>query len=81
MNLYLIEAPKDYGGWDTYDSAVVVAMDSDAARMIHPNGEKWNGKCTSSYSWCPEEDVIVTYIGVTDTFKEGSVICASYNAG
>ena len=35
MNIYLITA-KNHGGYDTYDSAVVVAESEDAARVTSP---------------------------------------------
>lgn len=36
MNIYLIIA-KNHGGYDTYDSAVVVAESEDAARVTSPS--------------------------------------------
>ena len=36
MNIYLITA-KNHGGYDTYDSAVVVAESEDAARVTSPS--------------------------------------------
>lgn len=36
MNIYLITA-KNHGGYDTYDSAVVVAESEDAARVTCPS--------------------------------------------
>jgi len=37
MNIYLITANKNHGGYDTYDSAVVVAESEDAARVTSPS--------------------------------------------
>ena len=36
MNIYLITA-KNHGGYDTYDSAVVIAESEDAARVTCPS--------------------------------------------
>jgi len=36
MNIYLITA-KNHGGYDTYNSAVVVAESEDAARVTSPS--------------------------------------------
>jgi len=35
MNIYKIWVDKPLG-WDTYDSAIVVASNEEAARHIHP---------------------------------------------
>ena len=37
MNIYKIWA-DDWLGYDTYDSAIVVAENEEAARHIHPGG-------------------------------------------
>lgn len=81
MKLYLIEQTK-VSGYDTYDSAVVVANSNEEARNIHPSGD--DGKWSESSifpPWCKPEDVIVTCIGVAAEGAERGVICASYNAG
>lgn len=38
MNIYLI-SQNSHTGYDTYDSAVVVAESADAARFLHPGPE------------------------------------------
>ena len=45
LKLYRISQTVNTG-YDTYDSAVVVAESEDAAREIHPDGigAKWDGK-------------------------------------
>ena len=77
-------------GYDTYDSAVVVAESEDAAREIHPDGigAKWDGKkwkserTTGMWTWCAPEDVKVEFVGIPDErFKSGDIVCASFNAG
>lgn len=72
MNLYLIEQHVNRG-YDTYDSAVVVAKDKKSASQISPG---------SSVTWTTPENVIVTLIGkASKNFKENAVICSSFNAG
>lgn len=93
MNIYRIWA-DDWLGYDTYDSAIVVAKDEESARHIHPQGAArgWN-KQTNRYdklwyesdetldNWTMPERVSVRLVGTTDLFPEGTVLCASYNAG
>lgn len=78
MNLYLLEQ-DDVGGYDTYDSAVVVAESEDAARKIHPNG----GVVPSdSDTWTNELGKIqVKLLGKAVAGEEAGVVCASFNAG
>lgn len=77
-------------GYDTYDSAVVVAESEEAARLVHPEGigAKWDGKkwkslhTTGTWTWCAPEDVKVEPVGIADErFHAGDVVCASFNAG
>jgi hypothetical protein len=78
MKLYLL-TQSSVSGWDTYDSAVVVAMTADEAKQIHPSScANW-----SSSSWVNSPDyVTATQIGTANKLqKEGSIICASFNAG
>lgn len=78
MNLYLISAPL--GGYDTYDSAVVVAETAAEARSIHPSGDqkRWTSEMGD---WVTDPaDVTATLIGTTN-FKRKRVILASFNAG
>jgi hypothetical protein len=73
------------GGYDTYDSCVVVADTEEEARMIYPGvwyGEKpWDGKVRKYSDWGAAKDNRVEYIGETDREFPVSVICASFNAG
>ena len=41
LNLYLIKQDIN-SGWDTHDSAVVVAETAEAAILIHPYGDRWD---------------------------------------
>ena len=81
MNLYLISQNVNVG-YDTFDSAVVVAKDENGARKIHPDKDiGWDGSDFYS-SWCNSEDVHVELLGLAkDSLKEGQVICSSFNAG
>ena len=91
MNLYLISQEVD-NGYDTYDSAVVVAENEEEARNIHPNKcyetidgffiyRKTKKPCEWS-GWVLEvKDVKVKLIGkAVDNIVKGVVI-ASFNAG
>ena len=82
-------------GYDTYDSAVVVANSAEEAQKIHPCG---GSSDFSMYdSWVSRPDLVsVIYLGevvgapvndidavgtpVNDTYP-GAIICASFNAG
>lgn len=85
-------------GWDTYDSAIVVAKDEETARYIHPGStseapimgyntethyydKSWYESGVSCLDWTKSENVKVTLVGTTDLYPEGTVLCASYNAG
>ena len=66
----------------------------ETARHIHPQGEVrgWN-KQTNRYdklwyesdehldNWAMPERISVRLVGTTEIFPEGTVLCASYNAG
>jgi hypothetical protein len=72
------------GGYDTYDSAVVIAETEKEARMIHPRGsDYWDGKDEHG-SWCNSSEVEVHYLGelaYENYCKYSSgVVCASFNA-
>jgi len=82
MNIYLIEQDENMG-YDTHDSAVVVAKSVVGARKIHPKGDiypsgRWSG-IFNTWANKPSE-VTVTKIGTTARKWRG-VICASFNAG
>ena len=79
MKLFLLEQNQN-SDYDTYDSCVVVAIDAIDAVQITPNRQGWG----DTYSaWCAyPSDVTWTYIGEASAdLVEGSVICASFNAG
>lgn len=76
MNIYKITTDKD--AWDTYDSLVLCATDYEDARRRATD--------FSSDFDPAQQKIEVFYIGeaaimTKDTFIEGTVICASFNAG
>lgn len=86
MNLYLI-SQDERCGYDTYDSAVVAAVDETSAKMIQPGYTKeelvtlnkvdpWKDN-----AWCSgPEHVLVELIGEARPGTEEGTICASFNA-
>jgi hypothetical protein len=72
-------------GYDTYDSAVVVADSAEEAQKIHPDGA--SGDFSMYDTWVARPDLVtVTYLGeiVGESEKDiypGAIICASFNAG
>ena len=72
-------------GYDTYDSAVVVADSAEEAQKIHPCGG--SGDFSLYDSWVARPDLVtVTYLGeiVGEPERDiypGAIICASFNAG
>ena len=82
--LYLI-SQRVKRGYDTYDSAVVVASSLEEAKMIHPNGDLVNNILEDGNygSWANTADqVSAEYLGVyRGDLGLNSVICASFNAG
>ena len=84
MKIYLISQDvNDY--YDTYDSAVVIAVNEEQARNTYPGDE--DGRDTDFNNrwdidkWAKSpNDVTVEYIGETH-INERLVICSSFNAG
>lgn len=76
MKLWLISQDVN-NNYDTYDSAVVAASDEEAAKKIHPGKhDSWVG------DWASPDNVKVEYLGMAKPgTKDGTVICASFNAG
>lgn len=77
----------DVKGWDTFDSAVVIAPSASVARTVHPKSIWW-GETTyitkeDTNNWTDNPDkVVVEYLGEAHPdFVEIKVVCASYNAG
>lgn len=80
LNLYIISQTvnRDY---DTYDFAIVAAKNEKSARLIHPNGEKWDGSYINNYTWTDSRHVKVKLIGVAKPRTKAGVILSSFNAG
>jgi hypothetical protein len=89
MNIYKIWRDEciDY---DTYDSAIVVAENEKAARLMHPSGIEytWNGNDwvylsthVSGGDWTTPDKVKVELIGYITNSDESKVLLASFNAG
>jgi len=75
--------PTNYTfGYDTFDSAIVIADSTKEASNIHPcTGKPLNKNNTSNYGWPTSLDQItVEHIGYSTATHPG-VILASYNAG
>ncbi len=81
MKLYLLKQNK-LKGYDIYDEAVVAAGTTSKAKLIHPDGKKWDGKLADCLpEWPAKEGVKATYIGQAKRGTKPGVICASFNAG
>ena len=83
MNIYLISQEVNTG-YDTYDSAVVVAKNEEDARTIHPGHHGCEYENNNWNVWLKFEDrseVKVEFIGVADKTLERGVVLASFNAG
>jgi len=84
MNLYLISQTEN-NTYDTFDSAVVAALDEETARRMNINTSDlqftmdWSNR---NWAWASDpKNVSVKFIGVAAPEIEQVVICASYNAG
>lgn len=78
MNIYKLsqEEKKDY---DTYDSIIVCAENSEDAKNITPDNKIFNGRCSR---WCSSKDFIkCELIGFSIPGLKRGVVLSSYNAG
>jgi hypothetical protein len=84
LNIYLI-SQSERSSYDTFDSAVVIASSKNAARQIHPHGCDSIAEWLRNDTWASSpEQVTAILIGSSNPdaqWKEGDVICASFNAG
>ena len=79
MKLYLIERTDDVE-YDEYDSAVVAAESSLAARKVHPDarpGAAWTDGPRFP-EWASPASLCVTYLGVAKPHTKRGVVLASY---
>jgi hypothetical protein len=84
MTLYLYRIHQSINnGYDTYDSAVVIALNADDARTIYPGGGDNSSQdgWFATGAWVPTEDVEVEYLGRAASGHHRGVVCASFNAG
>lgn len=81
MNIYVIW--QSYvRGHDTYDSAVVVASTAAKAKKINPSGYKDDKSGSWPSTKYGKKKIKSELIGVAKKkHKEGTIICASFNAG
>ena len=86
MNIYKISQTV-CRGYDTYDSAIVVAETAQSATLIYPSWHKeknWyeDYEDNPCFAWSHPKDVQVKLIGIASReFTEECVLLASYNAG
>lgn len=82
MKLFLLSqtANDDY---DTYDSAVVCAVDEEDARNIHPDGHEYTTERENDRwgSWARKSEIRIVELGEALPSVKQGVVCASYNAG
>ena len=83
MKLWKISQTKNKE-YDTWDAAVVAAVSSDAARLMHPSGAETEyvpGYLDTYGGWVSPENVTVEYIGEARIGMLAGVVFASINAG
>jgi hypothetical protein len=88
MNIYLL-SQNENGGYDTFDSLVVVAKSEAKARMIHPSEsygisreDAWGDSDRAYSSWASKpENVTVSHIGKANTGANEGIVITSFNAG
>lgn len=84
LKLYLISQNVNCD-YDTYDSAVVAAENSEEARLFDPaaiDGSLISDRYYRYGAWVHDfADVAVMYIGDAAEGISKGVICASFNAG
>ena len=79
LYLYLISQDENRG-YDTYDSAVVVAESEEEARNTLPADWIQWGESYSPWVSSPDK-VSVELVGTAAKGSEKGVVCASFNAG
>ena len=83
MKLYRISQTENIG-YDSYDSAVVLAKNFIDAKNTNPRtGQQMRLRdWVDNYCWCSKlEDVKVEYLGEDKYEQEDPIIVSSYNAG
>lgn len=81
MNLYLL-VNRFNNGYDTYDSCVVASKNAWLASRITPYPSTSYDEERIDSVWVSSQDVLVKLIGTAEEgIEEGTVMCASFNAG
>ena len=74
MNIYRLSQTVN-NDYDTYDSAVVVASSEETARETEL-------PYSAADTWAQPADITVELVGIAlPSYTEGTIICASFNAG
>lgn len=82
--MYIYKLTQDINsGWDTYDSAIVVAKTPDEAKSLTLKDVTKGGLLrTFGKSWAEEpEDIVCNLVGVTNLYEKPQIILSSFNAG
>lgn len=94
MKIYKISQDSN-SGYDTYDSAVIIAKNAEDAKhacvcgfhKYHDGGlyfQYADGREEieeSCSAWCIPENVEVRYLGEAEEGSEEGIVCSSFNAG
>jgi hypothetical protein len=84
MNIYHISQGINTG-YDTYDSAIVIAPDEESAKRMHPNGKDTIPIAPEyhSFDWTNDpNNVKAEQIGLALPDDDCQrVVCSSFNAG
>jgi hypothetical protein len=84
MNIYLI-SQRERTGYNTFDSAVMIAPDEETARRMNPsNGKIMEKRDWESVfrSWASSPDFVeVELIGQAASDRPQGVVCSSFNEG
>jgi hypothetical protein len=87
LYVYHVER-NDLHDYDQYSDFVVIADSEESAKLIHPDGCRWDKDLDMSIrnnwqgDWVTPNNVTVKLIGeAIGEYIEGEVICTSYHAG
>ena len=65
-------------GYDTYDSAVVVAATIEEACAIHPGGTEWTGAFYATWASDPQQVNAICIGEAGEDMKAGTIVVASF---
>ena len=94
MKLFLLTQSENMR-YDTFNGCVVRAESAEAARLIHPRGNRvwrgddwwwdesewWSQGATNDRTWTSPDNVTVTYLGEAAPDMPSGVVLASFHAG